>query len=88
MILTNSDFRKEFDNCVTLYKDFLKQYDSTQRETRRFPEVILGRHGGSGGKKVKDCYYIKDEYSKLFCDQKGKFKKICRKRGSNSGGVG
>ena len=29
MILENSDFRKDFDKCVTLYKEFLNQPDST-----------------------------------------------------------
>ena len=36
MILVNSDFFKDFDKCITLYKNFLKKSDSTQSETRRF----------------------------------------------------
>ena len=84
MILENSDFCKDFDKCVTFYKDFLKQYRSTQSETRGVSEFSSGERGRSGGEKVKDCYYTKYEYSNISHNHKGKLKKICRKCGSNS----
>ena len=68
MIITNSGFCKEFDKCVTLYKDFLKHSDSNQSDTRRVLEVSSGRRGVSGVKKVEYCYYTKDKYSKLYSD--------------------
>ena len=88
MILAESNFCKEFYKCVTLYKDLLKQSDSTTSVTRQVSEVSSGRRGGSGSKKVEDRYYLKDKYSKISCEHKCELKKICKKRGSNSGGGG
>ena len=56
MILSNSGFFKDFEKCVTLYKYFLNQYDSTQSETRRVSDVISGRRGVIGGVYVKDYF--------------------------------
>ena len=86
MIIVNSDFCKDFYNFFTLYKDFLKQSDSTPSKTRRVWEVSSGGRGGNGGKRVKKSYYNKDGYSKLSRDNKGEVNRIRKKRGSNSGG--
>ena len=51
MILTNSDFCKDFDKCVTLFKELFNQSDSTQSETRWVSEASSGRRCGSGNKK-------------------------------------
>ena len=59
MIIPNSDFCKDFDKCVTLYKALLNQSSITLRETRRVLEVSSSRHGGSGSEKFKDRYYTK-----------------------------
>ena len=88
IILGKSDFCKDFDKCVAFYKDFLKQSNSTRSEIRLVLEVSSVRCGGSGGEDIKDCYYTKDDYIKLSCDQKGKLKKISEKRSSISGGGG
>ena len=88
MILANSDFCKDFEKCVTLYKELMKQSSSIPSETMRVLEVSSGGRGGSGSKKTEDGYYTKDEHSKLSCEQKGKLNKIREKRGSNSGGGG
>ena len=48
MILANSDVCKDFDKCFALYKDLLKQFDSTPSETRRVLDVSSGGRGGSG----------------------------------------
>ena len=56
IILVNSDFCKDFDKYVTLYKYFLKKYNNTPSETRRVSEVSSGGCGGSGREKVKDRY--------------------------------
>ena len=70
MIIVNCDFCKDFDKCVTLYKDLLKHSDTKPSETRHVSEFSSGRRGESGGKKVQDRYYIKDKYSKLSREQK------------------
>ena len=86
IILVNSNFYKDFDKCVTLYMDVLKQSDITQSDTRRVLEVSSGGRGGRGGEDVGDCYDTKDDYSMISCDQKGKLKKIHENFSSNSGG--
>ena len=68
MFLAISDFRKDFDKCVTLYKEFLKQSGITPSYTRFVLEFSSGRRGGSGGKKVDYFYYTKNEYIKLSRD--------------------
>ena len=84
MIIKNSDFCKDFDKCVTFYKNYLNHYNSTPRDTRWVSDISYGRSGGSGGKKVEDHYYTKEKYIKLFCEQKGKLNKICKKLASTS----
>ena len=54
MILANSDFCKDFDKCVTFYKDFLKESGSTPSETMRVFKVSYVGRGGSGGEKVEE----------------------------------
>ena len=54
-----------------MYKDLLKQTDSSLRETRQVLEVSSGGHGGNGDDKVKDRNYTKDEDRNLSRDQKG-----------------
>ena len=68
MILAKSYFCKDFDKCITLYKDFLEQSNSTPSETRRVSEVSYGVRGGIFGQKVEYHYYTKDEYSKISCE--------------------
>ena len=70
MIISNIDFCKDFNKCDTLYKDFLKQFNSTQSETRRVSEVSAGGRGRSGGKNIEDRYYTKDKYSKISRDHR------------------
>ena len=88
MVLVNSDFHKDFEKYVTLYKDFMNNSDSTPGEKRQVLEVSYGGCGGSGGEKVKYSYYSKEEYRNLSCDKKGKPNKISDKSGPKSGGGG
>ena len=60
MILANSDFHKDFENCVTLYKELMKQSGNIPSETMWVLEVSSGGSGGSGSKKTEDGYYTKD----------------------------
>ena len=88
MILENSDFQKDFDKCVTLYKGFLKQSNSNPSETRQVLDMSSVGCCGIGRKKGEDRYYTKDKYIKLSREQKGKIKKIHDKCSSNAGGGG
>ena len=54
MIITKSIFFKDFDKCVTWYKDFHGKYNSTPSKKRRVSEVSSSGRGGSGVKKAKD----------------------------------
>ena len=70
-ILESENLRKDFEKCVILYKDFIKQYGSSWTENRRIAEI---NSNGGGGETIEDRYYTKDEYKKLSNNAKGKLK--------------
>ena len=59
-----------FDRCFNLYKDFLKQTESSLRKTRHVLEFNSGGHGGNGDDKVEDRNYTKDKDRNLSRDYK------------------
>lgn len=74
-ILGNEDLRSNFEKCVTLYKDFIKQSGSGRSDNRRVAEVRS--KGGSGDNDdVEDRYYSKEEYKKLPSSAKLKLKRL------------
>ena len=82
-ILGSETLRKDFEKCVILYKDFIKQSGSSRTENRRVAEISLN---GGGDETVEDRYYSKDEYKKLSNAAKGKLKKLREGRPNDRGG--
>ena len=91
-IIGSAEYRSDFDACVTLYKDFLKQVDM-QPELKiaaieTDPEKGNDKKGG-GGKGFKgpitDRYYRKQEYNKFSTAQKNELRELRggRKRGAD-----
>jgi hypothetical protein len=84
-ILSSHEYHADFDKCVTLYKDFIKQSDG-QLELK-----IVAVHSdgekldGSGSIKgavrdITDRYYKKEEYKRLSTEQKQKLYELRKKR--------
>ena len=69
-ILSSDEYRADFDKCVTLYKDFIKQSDG-QLELKVAAVHSGGDKSDGGGtgkgavRDIADRYYKKDEYKKL-----------------------
>jgi hypothetical protein len=84
-ILSSDEYRADFDKCVTLYKDFIKQSDG-QLELKIAAVHFGGEKSdgsGSGKSAVKDItdrYYKKEEYKKLSTEQKQKLFELRKKR--------
>ena len=66
-ILSSSDYRSDFDSCVTLYKDFIKQSDMQPElkisavDTDASTGDKSGNGGGGKSKGVTDRYYKRSE---------------------------
>lgn len=85
-ILSDAALRGDFNRCVTLYKDFIKQ------TIGKAPDEVnisgLGTKGGGGGgqggarqkqdenSKVEDRYYTAKEYSKLSSADKRRLREL------------
>lgn len=90
-IIASANLRNDFDACVTLYKDFIKQMSSDDGGSLTIAEVKtsgnpLKRSGtpkGPGGKadQVEDRYYDQAEYSKLSAVAKSKLHEMRLARG-------
>ena len=85
-IMSNPALQRDYDRCVTLFSDFIKQTESSIRDSNisavnvndnnkrvRFDDV-----------KVEDRYYTKAEYAKLTNEQKKKLKDLREARGHRS----
>ena len=94
-ILSDANLRGDFDACVTLFQDFLKQ---NQTEPRQSNIPAIGR--GPGGPRsesnaeyqklepdmsVEDRYYTRDEYMKLSRAKKKALSLKRKKRGHKPG---
>ncbi len=73
--------RNDFDGCVRLYKDFIKQA-SLQPELNISAVDVDDREDDQkkGTADVTDRYYKAEEYKKLSYEQKGQLKKLRAKR--------
>ena len=84
-ILSSDEYRADFDKCVTLYKDFIKQSDG-QLELKVAAvhsggEKSVGGGSGKGAiRDITDRYYKKGEYKKLSTKQKQKLYELRKKR--------
>ncbi len=84
-IMSDASLRNNFDSCVTLYQDFIKQtYKSKSTPTVGISELKTSA-AGSKRKAVEDCYYTKAEYDALSADAKKELAAKRLKRGHKPG---
>jgi hypothetical protein len=83
-IYSDSTLRNDFDACVTLYQDYIRQTvkSKTAANTVNISEVRTGKRKGD---QVEDRYYTKEEYSSLTPDQKKELAAKRTKRGHKPG---
>ena len=79
-IYSDATLRNNFDACVTLYQDFIKQMSSKSKGNPR--DVNVSEVKVSGGKhkhgdEAEDRYYTKSEYDALSPAQKKDFQQAC-----------
>jgi hypothetical protein len=84
-ILSDEKLRSDFDACVNLYQDFLKQSNATMREVT-IAMVQMEKKKGTKDQlnpnmTVEDRYYKCKEYNALSAQQKLALKLKCAKRG-------
>jgi hypothetical protein len=86
-IMSDADLRNDFDACVTLYQDFIKQTSKSKTHpTVNVSEVRT--NAGSGKRKsdqIEDRYYTKAEYDALSPDAKRELAAKRLKRGHKPG---
>ncbi|KAI2493979.1 hypothetical protein MHU86_20553 [Fragilaria crotonensis] len=84
-IMSDERLRLDFDGCVTLYQDYIRQ----TTKTRPNNTVNISELKTSGGKRkagaIEDRYYTKDEYAALSADQKKELASKRLKRGHKPG---
>jgi len=90
-ILATAALREDFEACVNLYQDFIKQSAAAERTSTDV--TIAAMHSGKedGGDveadmSVDDRYYKRDEYNKLSPGKKLGLRLKRQKRGHKSGG--
>lgn len=87
-IMSDATLRNDFDACVTLYQDFIKQ---TTSKSRGNPNVNISeikvQHGGKRKRsdEAEDRYYTKSEYDALSPAQKKDLAAKRLKRGHKPG---
>ena len=83
-IMSEEGFRLDFDSCVTLYQDYIRQTSKTTGN----PTVNISSMNKTGKRKfeaVEDRYYMKDEYASLTPEQKKDLASERLKRGHKPG---
>ena len=84
-ILASDEYGADFDKCVTLGKDFIKQSDG-QLELKVAAVHSGGDKSDSSGtgkgavRDIADRYYKKEEYKRLSTKQNGKLYELRKKR--------
>ena len=76
-IMSDADLRNDFDACVTLYQDFIKQ--TSKSKSNPTVGILEIKTGGPKRKSdaISDCYYTKAEYEALDASKK---KELASKR--------
>ena len=70
-ILSDATLRSDFDACVNLFQDFIKQSASTDIRSAQISEIQTHTQDGqSCDLSVADRYYTTNEYNKLTAAQK------------------
>jgi len=93
MIMASADLRKDFDACVNLFQDFIKQ--NTPNRTSNISAVNVTKNYKSGDNgsledtqpdmTVEDWYYTRKEYNKLTMAQRKGLDLKRKKRGHQKG---
>ena len=98
-IMASATLRSDFDACVNLFQDFLKQYAKNEpRQISAIGRGPGGRDGYKGGKpktgddenikpdmSIEDRYYTKEEYDRLTREQRKGLALKREKRGHKPG---
>lgn len=86
-IMSDAALRTDFEACVNLYKDFIKQSTALQNPTIGISSTTSNKRKtvsfdlDQEGVEVEDRYYSNKEYSKLTAAQKSKLKALRETRG-------
>jgi hypothetical protein len=80
-IMSNPALQRDFDRCVTLFSDFIKQTESSIREANISSVIRTNKRVKFDDVRVEDRYYKKSEYAKLSNEQKLKLKQLRESRG-------
>jgi len=84
-IISDATLRNDFDACVTLYQDFIKQtFKSKPTSTVNISQVKTNA-GKRKSVAVEDRYYTKAEYAALSADEKKELASKRLKRGHKPG---
>ncbi|KAI2507366.1 hypothetical protein MHU86_7086 [Fragilaria crotonensis] len=83
-IMSDERLRNDFDACVTLYQDYIRQ---TSKGKSNSPTVNISelKTGKCKANAIEDRYYTKDEYAKLTPEQKKEPASKRLKRGHKPG---
>jgi hypothetical protein len=82
--MSEERLRNDFDSCVTLYQDYIRQTSKskTAANTVNISELKTGKRKFE---QVEDRYYTKEEYASLTPDQKKELASKRTKRGHKPG---
>ena len=85
-IMSDAALRNDFDACVTLYQDFIKQtVKSKSTPTVGISEIKTSSGGKRKSEAVEDRYYTKAEYDALSAEAKKELAAKRAKRGHKPG---
>ena len=82
--MSEERLRNDFDSCVTLYQDYIRQRSKSKTtvNTVNISELKTGKHKFE---QVEYRYYTKEEYAALTLDQKKELASKRTKRGHKPG---
>ena len=80
-IMSDNILRGDFAQCVTLYKDFIKQQGLHERNSLNISQVGTGG-GGKTTVVIEDRYYDREEWDKLSPSQRAEVLRIRKARAS------
>jgi hypothetical protein len=85
-IMSDERLRSDFDACVTLYQDYIRQTSKSRTNaTVNISEVKVGGKRKAISGAVEDRYYTKEEYNELSPEQKKELSSKRLKRGHKPG---
>ncbi|KAI2505610.1 hypothetical protein MHU86_8852 [Fragilaria crotonensis] len=82
--MSEERLRNDFDSCVTLYQDYIRQ-TSKSRTAVNTVNISELKTGKRKFEQVEDRYYTKEEYASLTPDQKKELASKRTKRGHKPG---